>query len=80
MIDINLSMHDSTSWVLDTGCGSHICQNVQTLTRSKTLGKGEVVLRLGDGSRVEAIAVGTAVVMLSSGKTLELNNCFVYHH
>ena len=27
MIDINLSMHDSASWVLDTGCGSHICAN-----------------------------------------------------
>ncbi|KAG8649157.1 hypothetical protein MANES_08G069850v8 [Manihot esculenta] len=27
VIDINLSI--STSWVLDTGCGSHICTNVK---------------------------------------------------
>ena len=29
VIEINLSI--STSWVLDTGCGSHICANVQGL-------------------------------------------------
>ncbi|KAG8633862.1 hypothetical protein MANES_18G141045v8 [Manihot esculenta] len=35
VIDINLSI--STSWVLDTGCGSHICTNVQGLKRSRKL-------------------------------------------
>ena len=29
VIEINLST--SASWVLDTGCGSHICTNVQGL-------------------------------------------------
>ncbi|KAK1388255.1 hypothetical protein POM88_016433 [Heracleum sosnowskyi] len=47
VIEINLST--STSWVLDTGCGSHICINVQELRRSRTLAKGEVDLRIDNG-------------------------------
>ena len=37
VIEVNLST--SISWVLDTGCGSHICVNVQELKRSRTLAK-----------------------------------------
>ena len=33
VIEINLST--SASWVLDIGCGSHICTNVQGLKRSR---------------------------------------------
>ena len=33
---------NSTSWVLDTGCGSHLCSNSQGLRRSRKLSKGEV--------------------------------------
>ena len=39
-IEVNLST--SISWVLDTGCGSHICVNVQGLKNSSSLAKGEV--------------------------------------
>ena len=35
-------MSTSTSWVLDTGCGSHICSDVQGLRTSRALTKGEV--------------------------------------
>ena len=38
VIEVNLCI--STSWVLDTGCGSHICSNVQGLINRKTLAKG----------------------------------------
>ncbi|KAL9227734.1 hypothetical protein vseg_003386 [Gypsophila vaccaria] len=74
VIDIHLS--DSASWVLDTGCGSHICSNVQGLTRSRRLGKGEVDLRVGNGARVAALAVGTYSFSLPAGLVLELNNCY----
>ncbi|KAL0420426.1 UNVERIFIED_CONTAM: hypothetical protein Slati_3065500 [Sesamum latifolium] len=44
------SVHNSSSTqVLDTGCGAHICNNLQVLKRSKKLSKDEMVLRLGDG-------------------------------
>ncbi|KAK8540198.1 hypothetical protein V6N12_046489 [Hibiscus sabdariffa] len=37
VIDVNMST--STSWVLDTGCGSHICTSVQGLHMRKNLAK-----------------------------------------
>ena len=40
VIEVNLSI--STSWVLDTGCGSHICSNVQGLRNRRILTEGEV--------------------------------------
>lgn len=49
VVDIHFS--DTTSWVLDTGCGTHIVRNVQGLQRSKKLEKGEVHLRVGNGAR-----------------------------
>jgi len=41
VIDIHLST--STSWVLDTACGSHICTNVQGLKDSRKLKKGKIM-------------------------------------
>ena len=34
----------SSAWVLDTGCGAHICTHSQGLKNSRRLGKGEVDL------------------------------------
>ncbi|KAK8499664.1 hypothetical protein V6N12_002136 [Hibiscus sabdariffa] len=47
VIDVNMST--STSWVLDTGCGSHICTSVQGLHMRRNLAKGDVDLRVGNG-------------------------------
>jgi len=74
VIEINLST--SASWVLDTGCGSHICTNVQGLKRSRDLAKGEVDLRVGNGAKVAALAVGTYVLTLPSGLIIQLENCY----
>ncbi|KAI5436821.1 hypothetical protein KIW84_023081 [Lathyrus oleraceus] len=71
---INLST--SASWVLDTGCGSHICTNVQELTRSRDLAKGEVDLRVSYGAKVAALAVGTFVLTLPSCLIIQLENCY----
>ena len=70
VIEVNLS--SSTSWVLDTGCGSHICINVQKLLGSRKLAKGEVDLRVGNGAKVAALAVGTYHLSLPTGLILEL--------
>ena len=74
VIDIFLST--SSSWVLDTGCGSHICLNVQGLKNRRILEDGEVDLRVGNGAKVAALAVGTYEVTLPSGLLLVLNNCY----
>ncbi|KAK8986846.1 hypothetical protein V6N11_037772 [Hibiscus sabdariffa] len=62
VIDVNMST--SSSLVLDTGCGSHICTSVQGLHMRKNLAKGDVDLRVGNGARVAALAVGTYVLSL----------------
>ncbi|KAK8600410.1 hypothetical protein V6N12_050264 [Hibiscus sabdariffa] len=54
VIDVNLST--SSSWVLDTGFGSHICTSVQGLHMRRNLAKGYVDLRVGNGARVAALA------------------------
>ncbi|KAK8562192.1 hypothetical protein V6N12_049239 [Hibiscus sabdariffa] len=66
VIDVNMST--SSSWVLDTGCGSHICTSVQGLHTRRSLAKGDVDLRVGNGARVAALAVGTYVLSLPSGE------------
>ncbi|KAL0287801.1 UNVERIFIED_CONTAM: hypothetical protein Sradi_7116600 [Sesamum radiatum] len=50
---------NSASWVLDTGCGAHICNDLQVLQRSRKLNKDETILRLSDGKAVAAEAVGS---------------------
>ncbi|KAK8593860.1 hypothetical protein V6N12_045933 [Hibiscus sabdariffa] len=53
VIDVHVST--SSSWVLDTGCGSHICTSVQGLHTRRNLAKGDVDLRVGNGARVAAL-------------------------
>ena len=74
VIEVNVTT--STSWVLDTGCSSHICNDVQKLTRSRTLAKGEIDLRVGNGAKVAAIAVGIYSLVLPSGLIIELKDCY----
>ena len=63
-------------WVLDTGCGSNICTNIQGLRDNKKLTKGESDLWVGNVVRVAAVAIGTYVLNLPSGFCLYLYNCF----
>ncbi|KAL4353618.1 hypothetical protein GQ457_06G011980 [Hibiscus cannabinus] len=73
---IDVHMSTSSSLVLDTGCGSHICISVQRLHTRRTLAKGDIDLRVGNGARVAALAVGTYVLSLPSGLILNLENCY----
>ncbi|VFQ66164.1 unnamed protein product [Cuscuta campestris] len=72
---IEVNMSDFTSWVMDTGCGSHICTSIQNLHEVRHLTEGEVQLKVGNGALVNALAVGTYVLSLPSGLLLHLNNC-----
>ena len=75
MIDTYLSYRDSASCVLDTGCTSHICNDSQRLTSKRKLRKGEVELRMGNGARVAAVALGVVNLKLPSGDYLSLEEC-----
>ena len=59
VIKLNLSI--SMSWVLDTGCGSHICSNVQGLKNRRALAKGEIDLTVGNRARVAALEIGALI-------------------
>ncbi|GKC60847.1 zinc finger, CCHC-type containing protein, partial [Tanacetum coccineum] len=54
---IELYFFPSTSWVYDTGCGTHICITTQDLEASRKLKPEALSLYVGDGHRaaVEAI-------------------------
>ena len=49
---------------------------MQGLKRSRQLKKGEVDLRVGNGAKVAALAVGSYELTLPSGLLLVLDNCY----
>jgi len=76
VIDVNVTTSGFTPWVLDTGCGAHICVNVHGLNNSRTLEEGQVDLCVTNGETVSALAVGTYSLSLPSGMVLEVKNCY----
>ena len=74
VIDINL--HSSSDWVFDTGCGSHIVNHMQGFNISRKIEKGELDVRVENGARVAALAIGSYSLKLPSGLVLKLNNCY----
>ena len=56
VIEVDLSI--STSWILDTACGSHICSTVQGLRNRRTLTEGEVDLKVENRARLAALKIG----------------------
>ncbi|GJW82697.1 retrotransposon protein, putative, ty1-copia subclass [Tanacetum coccineum] len=72
---IELYSFPSTSWVYDTGCGTHICITTQGLRGSKKLKPGALSLYVGDGHRAAVEAIGDFHLCLPSGFVLILHNC-----
>ena len=67
----------SSSWIFDTGVVAHICNSKQELRNKRRLAKDEVMMRVGNGSKVDVIAVGTLPLHLPLGLVLDLNNCYL---
>ena len=67
----------SSAWVFDTDSVAHICNSKQGLRIKRRLDKDEVTMRVGNGSKVDVIAVGTLPLHLPSGLELDLNNCYL---
>ncbi|GJY54479.1 retrotransposon protein, putative, ty1-copia subclass [Tanacetum coccineum] len=72
---IELYSFPSTSWVYDTGCGTHICITTQGLRGSRKLKPGALSLYVGDGHRAGVEAIGEFHLCLPSGLVLILHNC-----
>ena len=76
VIDVFLTSAKSNTWVFDTGSVAHICNSQQDLQSRRRLRKDEVTMRVGNGSRVEVMAVDTLHLRLPSGLILVLNKCY----
>ncbi|GJR45918.1 zinc finger, CCHC-type containing protein [Tanacetum coccineum] len=72
---IKLYSFPSTSWVYDTGCGTHICITTQGLRGSSKLKPGALNLYVDDGHRAAVKAIGDFHLCLPSGLVLILHNC-----
>ncbi|GJW84598.1 zinc finger, CCHC-type containing protein [Tanacetum coccineum] len=72
---IELNSFPRTSWVYDTGCGTHICNTTQGLRGSKKLNPGALSLYMGNGQRAAVEAIGNYHLCLPSGLVIVLNNC-----
>ena len=76
-IDVYLTNAHSSAWVFDTGSVAHICNSKQGLRNKRRLANDEVMMRVGNGSKVDVITVGTLPLHLPSGLVLNLNNCYL---
>jgi hypothetical protein len=76
VIEINITVSSTDSWVFDTRLMIHTCKSLQGLSLTRIFAKGELDVRVGNGAKVAAIAVGTYHLSLSSGLVFELNNCY----
>ena len=73
-----IELHNTTtsdSWVLDTGCGTHICTVLQGLKESRKLKHGELNLVMGNRKITHVTKIGNYELMLKSGVRINLNNC-----
>jgi transposase InsO family protein len=77
VIDVYLTSTRSSAWVFDTGSVANICNSKQELQNKRRLARDEVTMRVGNGSKVDVIAVGTLPLRLPSGLVLNLNNCYL---
>ena len=64
------------TWVFDTGSVAHICNSQEGLQSKRRLEKDEVTMRVGNGCKVDVVAVGTLPLRLPSGMILVLNKCY----
>ena len=76
VIDVYLTGARSNTWVFDTGSVAHICNSLQELQNKRHLARDEVTMRVGNGCKVDVVAVGTLPLRLPSGLVLVLNKCY----
>ena len=77
VIDVYLTNARCSAWVFDTGSVAHICNSKQGLRINQRFAKDEVTMRVGNGSKVDVIAVGMLPLHLPSGLVLDLNKCYL---
>ena len=59
VIESNLTVSSTSSWMLDSSSSAHLCTSMQDLEDSRRLRDGEMILRIRNGARVVVVIVGT---------------------
>ena len=77
VIDVYLTNARSSTSIFETGSVAHICNSKQELRIKRRLAKDEVMMRVGNGSKVDVTVVGTLPLHLPSGLVLDMNNCYL---
>ena len=62
----------SRSWVLDTGCGFHICSDLQGLRESEAIEHGRINLIMGNKKSSPVTKIGVYQLLLSNDVRLDL--------
>jgi hypothetical protein len=76
VIEINIAVSSSDSWVFDTGSMIHTCKSLQGISLSRRFAKSELDACVGNGAKATSIAVGIYHLLLPSTLVLQLNNCY----
>ena len=66
VIDVFLTSARSNVWIFDTGSIAHICNSLEGIQNKRLLQKNEVAMRVGNGSKVDVMSVGTLRLSLPS--------------
>ena len=77
VIDVYLTNARNSACVFDTGSVAHICNSKQGLWIKRRLAKGEVTMRVRNGSKVDVITVRMLPLHLPSGLVLDRNNFYL---
>ena len=76
VIESNLMISSTSSWVLDSDLSAHICTSMQGLIKSRRLRKDDMILQIGNGVKVTVEAISTYSLRLSSEFRLDLKDYY----
>ena len=62
VIESNLTVSFTSSWILDSDLSAHICTSMQDLIESRRLREGDMIFQIGNGVKITAKAIGTCWV------------------
>ena len=66
VIESNLMVSITSSWMLDSSSSAHLCTFMQNLEDSRRLRDGEMIQCIENGARVATVMVGTYPLRLPS--------------
>ena len=59
IIETNLIVSSSSSWILDSDSSAHLCTSIQDLEEVRRLREVETTLRIDNGARIAAVTIET---------------------